>query len=129
MKFLLLIMFLIGVAYAWFSFYEPRPSSGTMQGTMQQFQEAIMAHDVAGMRRLCATEAMDDCDSLMERIREAEAEDGALATVGSLGFDYTRNRTRVDGMVSGSTADGDTLFNVTVAVEERGDTWQVVVIN
>ncbi|MBN1478039.1 hypothetical protein JXA47_14885 [Candidatus Sumerlaeota bacterium] len=131
MKFLAFVLILVGVGYAWFMFYEPTPSSGTMQGTMHQFQQALMNHDAAAMRALCTETATDDCDAIVERLRNAEDRfHTSLSSVGSIGFDYTRQRSRVEGLVMGMDDDGEELINLTVAVEQQGEggDWKIVVI-
>jgi hypothetical protein len=112
-------------------FYEPTPSSGTMQGTMQQFQQALMDHNAAAMRALCTETAAGDCDSIIERLQRTEDRLGTrLSAVGSIGFDYTRQRSRVEGLVMGMDDDGEELINLTVAVEQQGEggDWKIVVI-
>jgi hypothetical protein len=131
MKFLAFILILLGAAYAWFSFYEPTPSAGTMQGTMQQFQQALMDQNVTAMRALCTEAAASDCDAIFERLQRAEDRyHTRLSAVGSIGFDYTRQRNRVEGLVMGMDDDGEELVNLTVAVEQQGEggDWKIVVI-
>lgn len=128
MKWLLIFIFLLGVGYAWFTQYEPRPSSSSMQGVIANFQDAVLAKDVNGMRVLCTGRAMDACDGLVEEIRAYEDRRGRqLSTIGSLGFDYTRGRSTVDGQISGYDTDGDMVFNRTVRVEQASDggSWSI----
>jgi hypothetical protein len=127
-KFLFILLFIIGFAYMWFSTYEPKPSSNSMQGTIQAFQEAIKAKDINGMRRLCSPAAAAQCEQLLDQIREGESRyQTTLNSVGSFGFDYPRGRKEVDGMISGDSTDGDTLFSVNVRVSQNseGDGWSI----
>lgn len=131
MKFIIFIMFLIGVAYAWFSFYEPTPSGNSMQGVVQQFNSALHRGDIAGMRAVCGPDAVEDCQRLLDAIRDHQAQTGrGVETVGSIGFDFPRGRSRVDGQISASDVRGYTIVSATVAVEQaaEGAPWRIVLI-
>jgi hypothetical protein len=131
MKFLIFIAIILGCAYAWFSLYEPTPQGRTMQGTMNTFMTAINDRNLGGMRAMCAPDAQDDCGRILETIVDHEERyRTTLSAVGSIGFDYTRGRTTVDGLVSATSVDGDTLWSGNIQVQQipGSEDWHITVI-
>lgn len=122
MRFLFILLILIAIAYGWFATYEPTPSADSMQGVVNNFQQAIFRRDLQGMRRWCTPQAADQCGRILEEITAAEQRLGTtLASVGSLGFDYPRGRREVDGIISGQGEDSETLFQVNARVSQQGE--------
>ena len=121
MKFLIVLMFLVGLGYAWFSMgYEPKPSSGSMQGVISSFQQAIMDKDLEAMRRSCIGSAIESCDRIIQQINDYEQQTGyRVGSVGSIGFDYTRGRSTVDGLMSVRDMDGDEFMSFPVVRVEK----------
>lgn len=135
MKFLIVLMFLVGLGYAWFSMgYEPKPSGDSMQGVISKFQQAILDKDIEAMRRCCLGDAMETCNRIMDRLNEYESRTGyTVGRVGTLGFDYTRGRKTVDGMMEVFDTDGDSLMHFPIIRVEQQDSggaqfWAITLI-
>jgi hypothetical protein len=133
MKFLAIVLILIGFAYAWFSWYEPVPRGRTMQGTVQQFCEALHRRDRAGMRRVCSDAARGSIDSILEDIAEREESlETTLTTVNPDAYEFsaTRGATVIDGHVAAIDNRGATLWSGMIRVERmrEGDEWHITLI-
>jgi hypothetical protein len=125
MRFLFVLIFLVGVAYAWFSWYQPSPSAGnsTMQAAINSFQRALEAKDVQAMRALCTDSVASRCSEIIERIERWEQRYSVtIASVGSFGFDFPRGRTVVDGFMRAVDSDGDEMWDAQIRVSQDSET-------
>ncbi len=133
MRAVLVLCLIVFGAYGWFAYvYEPKPSSSSMQGVISGFQQAIMDRDLEGMRRACTGSATDACDRIHEYVVNYEQRHGiSVGEVSSIGFDYTRGRKTIDGMIFVQDTDGDEMMSFPIVRVEHNDSagfWAITLI-
>jgi hypothetical protein len=133
MRAVLVLCLIVFGAYGWFAYvYEPKPSSSSMQGVMNGFQQAIMDKDLEGMRRACTGSAVDSCDRIYEYVDRYENRYGiSVGAVRSLNFNYTRGRKAIDGMIFVEDTDGDQMMHLPLIRIEHNESagfWAITLI-